>query len=86
MKRRGGEEEKRRGGEEERRRGGEEERRRRGEEERRKGGEEERRRGGDYIEIRKEEEKGEDWEKWFLAMRILEIAAVGEGGWKRRGG
>ena len=25
-------------------------------------------------------------ERWFLAMRVLEIPAVGEGGWKRRGG
>ena len=25
-------------------------------------------RSEDYIEIRKEEERGEDWERWFLAM------------------
>ena len=44
-----------------------------GEEERRRGGEEERRRGGEE-------------ERRFLVMRVLEIQAVGEGGWKRRGG
>ena len=33
-----------------------------------------------------EEERGDDWERWFLAMRVLEIPAVEEGGWKRREG
>ena len=56
-------------------RGGEEERGRGG------GGEGERRRGtGEKNEMR-----GENWEKRFLVMRVLEIAAVGEGArWKRR--
>ena len=36
--------------------------------------------------IQKEEERGEDWETRFLAIRVLEIPAVEEGGWRRRGG
>ena len=36
-------------------------------------------RGEDNIEIQKEEERGEDRDRRFLVMRVLEIPAVGRG-------